>query len=446
VLGDLDHRWRPRRRWLTRVAALVLLACVLAACQVPSRPPPAAPRTATLTASYQGVTADELARGRWSRLPAAPIPDRDSPVGVWTGRELLVWGGQSGPHNAVVHDDGAAYDPAHRVWRELPPAPLTPRTGVAATWTGRELIVWGGYDHLSMDTGGLHVAGDGAAYDPARQAWRRLPPAPLSARADATAVWTGGEVLVVGGVPAVRTDRGRGFTDGAAYDPAHNTWRRLAPGPQPRGSLMVQHLVWTGTRLLVWSDWRQTLRSESVTLTNGERGTEVESRDGSDVWAYDPAADHWAVLPPAPGQPALGGAVLVWTGREVLSVTGRPYEGPVLDRDPGARYDPARNHWRGLADAPLDTAGLTAGPWTGAALLVWNGTSERSGDPATDFGPGDGAAWDPRADRWVRLPRSLLGGYGGVAVWTGRAALVWGGRSWPTPSAHTGMAFTPAGS
>ncbi len=293
MLGDLDHRWRSRCRWPIRAAAFLLLACALAACQVPSRQPPAATRTPTL-ASYQGVTAHELARGRWGRLPAAPIPDRDDPVGVWTGRELLVWGGQSGPHDAVVHGDGAAYDPVRRVWRELPSAPLTPRTAAAAVWTGRELIVWGGYDPL--DSGGLHVAGDGAAYDPARQAWRRLPPAPLSARADATAVWTGREVLVVGGIPAVRTDQDRGFTDGAAYDPARDTWRRLAPSPQPRGSLMAQHLVWTGTRLLVWSDWRQTLGSDAATLTNGERGVETETRDGLDVWAYDPAADRWAAL------------------------------------------------------------------------------------------------------------------------------------------------------
>jgi N-acetylneuraminic acid mutarotase len=443
VLGDLDHRWRPRRHWPIRAAAFLLLACALAACQVPSRQPPAATRTPTL-AGYQGVTAHELARGRWSRLPAAPIPDRDDPVGVWTGRELLVWGGQSGPHDLVVHGDGAAYDPARRVWRRLAAAPLSARTLAAAAWTGRELIVWGGYDHL--DPAGVQVVGDGAAYDPARGAWRRLPPAPLSARAAATAVWTGREVLVVGGVPAVRTDRDRGFTDGAAYDPVRDSWRRLAPSPQPRGSLMAQHLVWTGTRLLVWSDWRQTLRSGAVTLSNGEQGTEVETRDGLDVWAYDPAADRWAVLPAAPGQPRLGGAVLVWTGREVVSVAGRPYQGPPLGRDPGARYDPTRNRWRRLADGPLDTAELAAGLWTGAALLVWNGTSERSGDPATDFGPGDGAAWDPRADRWVRLPRSPLGGDGGVAVWTGRAALVWGGKSWQTPAAHTGMAFTPAGS
>lgn len=446
MVRDLDHRWRLWRPWLVTVAALLLLAG-LAACQATSRQRSAATRSAT-PASYRGVTASALAHGRWSRLPAAPIPDRDAPVGVWTGRELLVWGGQSGPHDGVLHGDGAAYDPVRRSWRRLPPAPLTPRTGMAATWTGRELFVWGGYDQLAANPARLHVAGDGAAYNPDRRSWRRLPSAPLSARADATAVWTGREVLVVGGVPAVRTDRDRGFTDGAAYDPAHGAWRRLVPSPQPRGSLMAQHLVWTGTRLLVWSRWQQTLRSEAVTLPNGERGVETETRDGVDVWAYDPAADRWAVLPMAPGQPALGGAVLVWTGREVLSVTGRPSGGPVLFRAPGARYDPARNRWRRLADGPLDTAALPAGLWTGAALMVWNGFSMRSGGGSLPgYQPGDGAAWDARADRWVRLPRSpLAGGFGTVAVWTGRAALVWGGSSWRASATHTGMVFTPAGS
>ncbi len=163
--------------------------------------------------------------------------------------------------------------------------------------------------------------------------------------------------------------------DGAAYDPARDAWRRLAPSPQPRGSLLASHLVWTGTRLLVWSDWRQTLRSEPVTLTDGQRATELVTQDRVDLWAYDPAADRWAVLPPAPGQPPLGGAEMLWTGEEVLSISGRPYGGPALGGDPGARYDPERNRWRRLADGPLDAAALPAALWTGAALLVWNGIS-----------------------------------------------------------------------
>ena len=145
-------------------------------------------------------------------------------------------------------------------------------------------------------------------------------------------------------------------------------------------------LVAGGTRLLVWSDWEQ-IHSEPVTLTGGQRGIRQEGRSGLDAWTYDPAADRWAVLPQAPGQPALGGAAMVCTGREVLSVSGRPDHGPALDRDPGARYDPERNRWRRLTDGPLDTAGLSATLWTGAALLVWNGTSTQTGEPTTDYGP-----------------------------------------------------------
>jgi hypothetical protein len=442
VVKEFDRRRRWWRRWLAGAAALVLLAGAVAAGRVVA----AGGRNATRTpspAAESAVTAEALARGRWDWLPDAPVPRRDSPVAVWTGRELLVWGGVSGPHGRVLHGDGAAYDPARRAWRRLPPAPLTPRIEAAAVWTRRELVVWGGDDRL--DPGGLQVTADGAAYNPVRGTWRRLPPAPLSARAGATAIWTGREVLVVGGRPVLRTEWNRSHTDGAAWDPVHGSWRRLAPSPQLGGRLVDQHLVWAGARLLVWSDWEQVHRS-AVTLPDGQRGTLEERRDGVDAWAYNPAADRWAVLPAAPGQPALGGAVLVWTGREVLSVAGRPYHGPALDRNPGARYDPARNRWRPLAGGPLDTAAGPAGLWTGAALLVWNSESERGGgDPRTAFRSGDGAVWDPRVDRWVRLPRSpSTGGSGSVAVWTGRGMLVWGGTWWPA-SAHSGMAFTPAG-
>jgi hypothetical protein len=269
----------------------------------------------------------------------------------------------------------------------------------------------------------------------------------VSLRGQATATasgntWTGRELLVWGGQSgphdAVVQD------DGAAYDPADDTWRRLAPSPRPQGPPLNQHLAWTGSRLLVWTDWER-LRRSNVTLPNGQRAIREEGRDGVDVWAYDPAADRWAVLGAAPGQPALGGAAMVWTGREVLSLAGRPYHGPVLERDPGSHYDLARNCWRPMADGPLGTAALPAVLWTGAALLVWNGEPEQSGGAGGGYQPGDGAAWDPLADRWLPLPRSpLQGRLGTIAVWTGDAALVWGGTPSRTPSAGTGMVFTAA--
>ena len=50
-----------------------------------------------------------------------------------------------------------------------------PRCHHSAVWTGRELIAYGGYD--ACGSGGHLPFGDGAAYDPAAGEWRRLNPA-----------------------------------------------------------------------------------------------------------------------------------------------------------------------------------------------------------------------------------------------------------------------------
>src|SRR5918997_1209078 len=142
------------------------------------------------------------ARSRWSALPNAPIAGRAFHSGVWTGSEMIVWGGSSA---GSLHDDGAAcdpdgaefgdgaaYDPEADRWRELPPAPVAPRTEHAAVWTGDRMLVWGG-----------HVFGkefaDGAVYDPKTDGWSEIAASPLAPRFGQTAVWTGEEMLVWGG-------------------------------------------------------------------------------------------------------------------------------------------------------------------------------------------------------------------------------------------------------
>jgi N-acetylneuraminic acid mutarotase len=90
--------------------------------------------------------------------------------------------------------DGGSRPSAGAGWRQLAASPLSPRIGHSAVWTGSELLIWGG-----RTTGGS-PKGDGAAYDPAGDRWRRLPPAPLAGRFGHAAVWTGTELLVWGGV------------------------------------------------------------------------------------------------------------------------------------------------------------------------------------------------------------------------------------------------------
>jgi N-acetylneuraminic acid mutarotase len=152
----------------------------------------------------------------WRAIPQAPVPARNLSAAVWTGHDMIVWGGNA-PNGYVGR--GAAYHPATNTWRALPLSPLTARISHQMVWTGREALVWGG---LIKPTPGDPTDGDahdGAAYNPTTNAWRwlaaapRAPPAMLGA---ASVVWTGTEALFIGG--AAQSLQGVGPL-GLAYTP-----------------------------------------------------------------------------------------------------------------------------------------------------------------------------------------------------------------------------------
>ncbi len=105
-----------------------------------------------LTSTKPGHYADSVAynptTNGWRRLPAMGI-DRFQPDAVWTGSRLLVWGGATlpanGQGNAGTPPYGVAYAPASNSWSALPESPLRGRTGAVAVWTGTEMIIWGGF-------------------------------------------------------------------------------------------------------------------------------------------------------------------------------------------------------------------------------------------------------------------------------------------------------------
>src|SRR5262249_55419665 len=67
---------------------------------------------------------------------------RPGGAGVWTGSEMIVWGG--GDSSADVNT-GGRYDPGTDSWTatSITNAPHA-RAGHTALWTGSEMIVWGG--------------------------------------------------------------------------------------------------------------------------------------------------------------------------------------------------------------------------------------------------------------------------------------------------------------
>ncbi|HUZ35941.1 MAG TPA: kelch repeat-containing protein, partial [Streptosporangiaceae bacterium] len=77
----------------------------------------------------------------WRKLP--PLPQARGGTALWDGTELLYIGGTR--HGASAPSaDGFAFSPATGRWRWLPAMEFS-RTGFAAVWTGHQVLVWGGW-------------------------------------------------------------------------------------------------------------------------------------------------------------------------------------------------------------------------------------------------------------------------------------------------------------
>jgi hypothetical protein len=341
-----------------------------------------------------------LPTGSWRAIAPAPIAGRDGAAAVWTGRQLLVWGGHGRIPGAGLRPlgDGAAYDPTGDRWQPIPTAPAGVQgTSTAAAWTGSRMLVW-----LGNAPDGPTV---GATYDPARRAWRRITPSPIGPRESFSAIWTGQQLIVFGG----SIGDGLATPAGAAYDPTRDHWRIL---PAPPIAARVDHAaVWTGREMLVW----------------GGRDARRNLGDGA---AYDPRTDRWR---PIAGRSASPVAAAAWTGTRMLVWDRSSTDG----RTTGALYDPVRDRWTPIARGPALAANHSGPVWTGTQLVAWNGT-------------GTGAiAYAPATNSWSTLPAGpLVRGdrLGAAMVWTGREVVIWSG--WSTAAAsppyRDGAAYRPA--
>jgi N-acetylneuraminic acid mutarotase len=349
------------------------------------------------------VTAGAPGPGSTSLLNA-PDP-RGYHTAVWTGSEMIVWGGLdfSGPKSS-----GGAYDPATDTWRTLSSTGVpAARFGHTAVWTGTEMIVWGGSDSQG-------ALGTGGAYDPTTDRWRALSTSGAPERRTShSATWTGVEMIVWGGqgvfTPPAPNSVDKVLSDGFAYDPFADSWTPISATGTPPAA-RGHTVVWTGNRMIVWGGRDGFALALSTVNTGG---------------VYGPVADVWSATSTASAPAARVWHTAVWTGSRMIVWGGRTSAAPPVQS--GARYAPSGDSWTATATlgAPSGRFDHTA-VWTGSEMIVWGGSGAAGR-------LGDGAAYDPVGDTWRALPagftptaRSLH-----TAVWTGTAMIVWGGATSP---------------
>ncbi len=79
-----------------------------------------------------------------TRTDLGPATNRYWSSSAWTGTQLLVWGGWDARNNDRAVKDGFTYTPATGEWGTIPNAPIASRGMAEASWTGSELLIWGG--------------------------------------------------------------------------------------------------------------------------------------------------------------------------------------------------------------------------------------------------------------------------------------------------------------
>ncbi len=123
------------------------------------------------TNGFQGVGQHAPVRPRESSWCSddtwAKAFDEDVPEGrhlhatVWTGTEMVIWGGYGGSYLKT----GSRYDPSTDTWAATSTGAGVPssRGGHTGVWTGTEMVVWGGYGGSYLNSGGR--------YNPSTDTW-----------------------------------------------------------------------------------------------------------------------------------------------------------------------------------------------------------------------------------------------------------------------------------
>lgn len=311
---------------------------------------------------------------------------------VWTGTEMIVWGGRNSV--SQYNSSGGVYNPVADLWRSTGTngAAPAPRSRHTAIWTGTEMIIWGGYD-------GVTNFGDGYKYNPVTETWSVISTANApSGRRGHSVVWTGTLMIVWGGLNA-----GGVQSDGAAYNPSNNTWATLPTLNAP--SARVLHSVsWTGADMIIWGGWNNagtyystgsrynpgtnlwtpvsntnapSVRSSHTATWTGTAMVVFGGYNGTTVLgtaaSYNPSNNTWTTL--FPGTIGMYGQTAVWTGNHILYFGG--ISTSLNPTDELIYSYPDLDNWGPVSalNAQPDRRKLHTAIWTGTQLVIWGGES-----------------------------------------------------------------------
>jgi N-acetylneuraminic acid mutarotase len=333
------------------------------------------------------------------RAQGAPDTTYQAPLGVWTGQDVLVWGGQRGTLDSSCQGAacwvGGRLNVASNSWTRMS-VPVdngspSSRVEMGAASDGTQGYLWGGSDQNGF-------LNDGSIYDPTLDTWTAIDSqdAPASRRKPSATAVVNNQLVVFGGEA-----NGGSVHDGGIYDPSLHEWSGI-PSP-PWGAARSDYAAGIiGTRVMVWGGY------DSGYTNTG--------------FVYDLSSHQWSAMAstgaPAPRMQALS---VVHDGK--WYVFGGVGDQQYAD---GGIYDPVAGTWASFpesGDIPNDVRS-TSHVLTdaGAYLLLWEASTQQAWTYSVDAG-----IWHVSSMTGF-TPDSSPGGYPSIA-WSGKEALFFGGSN-----------------
>src|SRR2546430_410683 len=193
-----------------------------------------------------------------TNAPAA----RQRHTAVWTGTQMIVWGGEGCPIGCFTNP-GGRYNPSTDTWTATSATNAPAIRGYhTAVWTDSEMIVWGGSTNSSfLNTGGR--------YNPSTDGWTATSTTSAPAgRYFPTAVWTGSEMIIWGGY------NGSFLNTGGRYNPGTDSWTATSTNSAPAGR-EIHTAVWTGSEMIAWGGIRGRRLDTTAAKTPRPRQTDT---------------------------------------------------------------------------------------------------------------------------------------------------------------------------
>lgn len=333
-------------------------------------------------------------------------PSRFGHSAVWTGTKMLIFGGYDGNVRKEVAN-GAAYDPKTNTWEPISAsnAPLA-RAFHVGVWTGTKMIIWGGTTYGSSTRTSF---GDGAIYDPATDTWKKISTtgAP-SARTSMFYAWTGTKLLIFGGSRSTQV-----LGDGFLYDPNTDVWTKMngTGAPSARSnSASYGDAQTSSTKLMVFG------------------GFTASSGVLADAYVYDSLNDSWKKVS-ATGFPAnRSNFAYSFNGVRFFLFGGNNATSTQLGT--GAIYDVATDSWKAMsATGAPSPRFVLSGVTAGNKFILYGGQL-----PGAAGFADNGGIYDAVADTWTAInPIGNPGGFSGhTSIWTGDAMIIMGNHSNPS--------------